>query len=270
MNEENKWWVDKSPSNWLVYGKINNVALYGIDIAGEWDGQDYCIRDEYMRLATPREIEVKLLAYADKHYPKGAVCFDLLNVLGKVEISDTNVFYIYESHVYITNGNGGVIYKDGKWAEIVDSPIFNFIEDEIYVYKEWIFRSTGNNKSGYIGMKEQIDTEDRALGYGSALGKINSDKINHLRLATKQEKEHLQQCINIGEYVDYCIDTSKQLLSKKENSQNLTLNTILKLAEREIEDIDKTIAELKAKKLVRENVIKFHTDVLSRGSATIK
>lgn len=95
---------------------------YGFDIDGKWieDDENYwCVYDLKPIKATPEEVEQRLIEEAKKIGYKPGMAIESLFSMSNNKIS-THAEYVY-THKDNDIVYGGVwIYKNGKWAEIID------------------------------------------------------------------------------------------------------------------------------------------------------
>lgn len=130
--ELNRWIKDDNYKVWMVYFTEN--CRYGINAHGEWFNIDYLgslYHDKNNRYATPEEVETALINEAKRRrYANGITC-----LFGDVREKRTLQSDVLKFHInlnIITCG-GDVIFKNGKWAEIVTETLT--IEQKIKILK---------------------------------------------------------------------------------------------------------------------------------------
>lgn len=102
----------------LFINKCNNG--YGIDYFGDFvEMSDGYIIDDFTTEITREEFNSKMLEYAEKKYPKGTKFKSIIS--SHIITSDKIEFGIFTPNEIYSNGR--CMFKDGKWAEIVEEEI---------------------------------------------------------------------------------------------------------------------------------------------------
>lgn len=122
--EYDKWYLDTACPKAMVY--IANMSYYGFNVFGDWvnckDRESPFKYSVNLVPATEEEVEKRLLEYAKETYPKGTKYKDVDDVECAYVKENLRCFKTLGGQVYITDGNGGSVYFDGKWAEAVSVP----------------------------------------------------------------------------------------------------------------------------------------------------
>jgi len=109
-----------------------------------------------------------LLKEARERYPIGTKYKDLLEG-GIEEVKGEFKFYVYKNVVYITDGYGGEVYKDGVWAETTIptlEDIYNEVKPEWFVVNVDIVDSEYEN---YEVDNDQLPTKEDAEHHLAAM-----------------------------------------------------------------------------------------------------
>lgn len=135
--------------------------------------------------------------------------------IGIVVLTDEGNYWAESSNKrYGTGRYDRIVYKDGKWAEIVQDTlkVEDLVEGEIYycsylnkddpqasyVFKYKCKSNKNNRNPHWIDTFEQITKG----GYFETNGSFaNKDYTNYLRLATQEEKDWLNYCIKVNKFV---------------------------------------------------------------------
>jgi len=136
-------WVDDKIENynngikWI--GRVDqidnngNIWLIEHSVSGHYSSENgyrrICISSgASLTLATPSEVESHLIKVAEeKGYVEGVKYKDLL--LSNKECIRKGELYYYINDDMLTDGNGGAIYYQGKWASIIPSPLELTLEE---------------------------------------------------------------------------------------------------------------------------------------------
>ena len=120
--------------DWVVsnLGEIGRIKNDGLELCPNTSNTAYCLGDmsDIKRLATRTEIETALIKEAEKRgfkkgvKYKGASCNWTEYIHGSLE-------YFKDGDV-LTDGYGESVYKQGKWAEIVEDKVKFFDWDVVY------------------------------------------------------------------------------------------------------------------------------------------
>lgn len=119
-------WVkgDDSPFMGVILQEEFSETMkgYGVDYLGNWKDELNLYGDDWscFKLATPEEVKAMLLKEAEKRGYKEGVKLKSMN---DWDTDDTfhgcGNFYIESNTLYDSSGYG-VIFKEGKWAEIIN------------------------------------------------------------------------------------------------------------------------------------------------------
>ena len=117
--EYNRWYLSKLDPKYLAY--IGDSYGYGFNTKGEqFDRKEGQLGDSSMLApATEEEVEKRLLAYAKEKYPVGTKYRDVNEPECTYVKGELGCFKTLGEHIYITDGNDGSVYFEGKWAEII-------------------------------------------------------------------------------------------------------------------------------------------------------
>lgn len=121
--ELNKWFVDKRYDAWLMY-YTDKGTRYGRDYVGNWvEETDNCpnpYNDKDNRVATKEEVEQKLKKEAIKRGYKDGVKYKYIGDNERVcTLKGELELHVTGSECYLTDGHGGSVFENGKWAEII-------------------------------------------------------------------------------------------------------------------------------------------------------
>lgn len=136
-----------------------------------------------------------LLLKAKQRYPIGTKYISAFN--GDKCIVKEHLDYYYNQ---ITDGCGGSVYYDGKWAEIIENGL---IKGEIYYHNsnyEWISKYI-STKDGNVLDGGSIEINEKEFYDGGICWSIEEFKKG-LRPATQEEKYWLNACIEAGKYIE--------------------------------------------------------------------
>ncbi len=133
------WYKDKNKENkdWLFYKNFVNNRMYGFDACGDWVFKEIVLKVDYANeyLATEEEVKEALVKEAKKRgFKKGVIIDKLLGCnVGSLSIENEKQL---ETNNFTTNpdlqflySNNLVIFRNGKWAEIISNPIEEKIND---------------------------------------------------------------------------------------------------------------------------------------------
>ena len=112
-------WVCTSQGSIFRIEKIkgNRLTGYGIGyISEKWDAEYYATKS-YCRLATDKEVEQALIKEANKRGFKNGLCY--LGTTGRKSKLVFNSLEWYDD--MLCDGYGTVVFKEGKWATIVET-----------------------------------------------------------------------------------------------------------------------------------------------------
>ena len=113
------WFKDETQDDFLAYYK-NNIRQYGINSTGHWfdNCSSHCL-DSNDESATNQEVEQALIKEAKKRGFKEGVKY-ICEGFPVVLINFLELTYYSGSGGYLTDGHGGSIFNDGKWATIIE------------------------------------------------------------------------------------------------------------------------------------------------------
>ena len=123
--EVGKWYKFK-PNGTIGFYKGKNLDSYGIHNGGNWIDNckwfyNYNLEVSDLELATPQEVETALINEAKKRgYKEGNY-----NCLKSFYVKDCKKYYYNseENQLRISNGyQYNIIFDNGKWAEIIETP----------------------------------------------------------------------------------------------------------------------------------------------------
>lgn len=129
------WAKDNRYPNWLGYYD-NEKLLYGFDSQGSWfDYKGHISTDKTHEIpATPEQVESALIEEAKRRGFKEGVKIKAVDRDGVVDIIDfydsEHIDYEIDYHNSLNYGNK-TIYKEGKWAEIIEQPKTKLTIEEI-------------------------------------------------------------------------------------------------------------------------------------------
>lgn len=136
---------------------IYNVNAYGFGGSGHWynDNGKFEWSCENVAEATPAEWESALLKEAERRYPlkTNYISANLIN--GKCSVVDKFKF-LKENK--ISDGWGGYVFYDGKWAEIVPSKEQPKEKTNYYYFNEWKKDITSPGFIDWLNSKSLIIT----------------------------------------------------------------------------------------------------------------
>lgn len=95
---------------------------WSLDVDGNITTYNSC-HEDYLRLATPSEIETHLIAEAKRRGYTSFVCYVTPVNKDKHKLSNNPQFgyHVSRGTEYLTDGWGGSVYEDGKWANIISN-----------------------------------------------------------------------------------------------------------------------------------------------------
>ena len=113
------WFKDETQDDFLAYYK-NNIRQYGINSTGHWfdNCSSHCL-DSNDESANDEEVEQALIKEAKKRGFKEGVKY-ICEGFPVVLINFLELTYYSGSGGYLTDGHGGSIFNDGKWATIIE------------------------------------------------------------------------------------------------------------------------------------------------------
>jgi hypothetical protein len=117
------WFIEKIDGS----KSLNNPVLsYGFDMDGDWDDSSYrmseLLNSQLYRPATEEEVQEALINEAKKRGFKNGVKYNDVSIykgIKTLKMFDNIKCYI-ENDNQLTDGCGGSIFCNGKWAEIID------------------------------------------------------------------------------------------------------------------------------------------------------
>lgn len=215
--EVNKWYKDPN-SNWLVF-ITSSRSGYGFDTDNKWfENVDSTWGLKDIIPATDEEVRERLLKYAKENYPEGTK-YKCVNNNEKIYHNRDNFQFQIDKYIIsdkniwssITNSSGGWLYKDGKWAKIIEKPLFrdnngkyryksDFEEGKVYKvntgYKyNWVIRFShfeGNTFKGSSCLSSDNYYDD----------KFTSSTVKSVLLISKDEIQWLEACEKAGKFVE--------------------------------------------------------------------
>ena len=117
------WYKHKNNSHkeWLMYDDFKGNR-FGFGITGVWssNGCDIGYIEEYCEPATDKEVETALIKEAKKRGFKEGVKFK--SVAGEHSYYTLDILKPYFDGERLYLSSCGVIFKNGKWAEIIEEP----------------------------------------------------------------------------------------------------------------------------------------------------
>jgi hypothetical protein len=121
--------------------------------------------------------------------------------------------YRIEGNYILAHSGGGLLYRDGVWAEILSIPIVTKNLDEYpigsYCYRNgWVFKKV--NTINYECNNYALHTVAKDYYNGNA--HIQHYNKNPDRLATDEEREWLDACISAGKFVENPKTTQSSVL----------------------------------------------------------
>lgn len=117
-----KQWYKIDGTNVIFYAKQeikNDLWGYGITFSGEWfEGNFGSLKHGLITIATEKEVKEVLIQERYKRYSVGDRVKYLDTGIGKI---DGRSFIYDDCVIYSSNhpNNHDIIYKDGKWAEVI-------------------------------------------------------------------------------------------------------------------------------------------------------
>lgn len=120
--EVGKWYKSESGSICFNLGD----SYYGFDCVGDWRDITYFKIGEDIyewELATEEEVREALINEAKKRgYKEGVRC--KFGIIKEIRTIKTNIFDWNGKYLFVRciNGNADIIFKNGKWAEIIEEP----------------------------------------------------------------------------------------------------------------------------------------------------
>ena len=144
--EVGKWYKH---NKFLLYA-IDDTHWYGFDHGAHWeDNVSYTnlLHDNYLQLATPEEVETALVNEAKRRgFKEGVKCISLLSPDGE-EILKSD-FQFQSNNLWIdSNEYKCCIFKNGKWATIINEP----------TEKELLIEKANKVEAELIELKNQIN-----------------------------------------------------------------------------------------------------------------
>ena len=122
--EYNRWIKDRDDKKWLMYFDEINNKRYGFNSHGEWCeifGYNNPNYDKNNTYATLQEVETALIDEAKKRrYANGITC--LFGYVRQERTLQSDVLE-FDINLNIITCGGNIIFKNGKWAEIVTEPL---------------------------------------------------------------------------------------------------------------------------------------------------
>ena len=120
-----KWYIDnKYPKCIINYQRTDkNKYNYGFGLYGSFSNKLGNYGNERLRLATEEEVSEALINEAKKRgYKEGVRCqFGLIKEIRTIETNDFEFKLEYNTlGIKRKNGNADIIFRSGKWAEIIE------------------------------------------------------------------------------------------------------------------------------------------------------
>jgi hypothetical protein len=195
-----KWYRHKN--NCTVFKDTSSTG-YGTDFVGNWSNSVSISIPENWRLATDEEIEEVLIKEAKKRGYKEGNFYDRWGVTKGSSNVEGYCCYYRDSFTSLTF-NLGYVFCEGKWAEIVEEPEYltkdDLVEGEVY-YR--MFCIGKPNEYGYVFIHNKPHHIRLEKGNYKYENYIYRQPDKNIKPATKQQKEHLEQCIAAKKYVEY-------------------------------------------------------------------
>lgn len=125
----NKWYKRRHKKALFYVINLPNdechlIKVYGFDNGGDWmhheSPQTYPDNEV---IATEEEVREALINEAKKRgYKKGVKC--KFGIIEDIRTIETNIFDWNGKYLFVRciNGNADIIFKNGKWAEIIEEP----------------------------------------------------------------------------------------------------------------------------------------------------
>ena len=126
--EVGKWYRDKQITVFCEESSNNSATIYGCGVRDNgcelnWADDNNFLYDNTIREATDKEVEEALIKEAKKRGFKD-VKHNFIDVDGgshHSELSFKDLFFLKRQN-FLCDGYGNVIFKNGKWAEIISEP----------------------------------------------------------------------------------------------------------------------------------------------------
>jgi hypothetical protein len=116
------WYKTEGSDKYLMYFDFENDIYYGFSSFGIWHSRDNSVdfesNSDYDYLATPQEVEQRLIKEANKRYKIGDVVKSCFSGWEK-EIDDLDIYVDFKYELIC---NGISIFRYGKWAEVIEQP----------------------------------------------------------------------------------------------------------------------------------------------------
>ena len=128
--EVGRWYKSKNKSKKTLFftnkEKCDYDVGYGFDFIGKYYGADFNLEGsdaEDFELATEEEVREALINEAKKRgYKEGVKC--KFGIIEEIRTIETNYFVFKLEYntlgIKLKNGNADVIFRSGKWAEIIE------------------------------------------------------------------------------------------------------------------------------------------------------
>jgi hypothetical protein len=204
-----KWW--KIPDTKFINYIESETRRYGFNALGEWIDIPANIVTDNIVEASKHEVEEALLSYAKEKYPIGTKYVGIGCNSRENEVKGE--LHYYSEPNKITDGWGGAVYCEGRWAEIIEQPVkceatkaleitkCPFNEGDLvscYIDDDFISEGKIHYEDGYIyicqDVRDGTDCRDK-LGYEYSwcVAEIDKDWNSELEeaLATNIERLHV-------------------------------------------------------------------------------
>jgi hypothetical protein len=170
----------------LIYWDEEKKSLYGFDTSGNWfDDEQYGFHEDYDIPATDKEVQEALIEEAKRRGFKEGVTCRFNGETFKLELKD---FYIegitLDGTAGFRDAYGNVVFKDGKWAEIIktkviingyemnqDGDIISFgcgkFNKEFFIHLYYSIRycngGADQNSIGHIGIRDETNRKIKSI-----------------------------------------------------------------------------------------------------------
>lgn len=128
--EVGKWYKSKNHNKKTLFFTNKETCDedmgYGFDFIGRYYETDFVLsgsKPEDFELATEEEVREALINEAKKRgYNEGVKC--KFGIIEDIRTIETNIFDWNGKYLFVRciNGNADIIFKNGKWAEIIEEP----------------------------------------------------------------------------------------------------------------------------------------------------